>query len=252
MNIDPHQNAEIKLQEMAEAYVNFEILGTRVPIPYVLGYGRWQFHKTSGKGSVEEIRNELKRRAATQSVDLKTLSAGQIFKFMKENKIGIDCSGLAYHLLNAYIFELTHQPLSDFIVRFGGTLGQFEKKFLQYKRQRRINAATLTSDNNSREIPKAAEIRIGDMVRIRKDLDHILVIAKLNLSNNQRIITYVHSSSTKHTKKQGPHYGTIEITQPEKGLEFQNWTEMTKDGSNYGQAFFTPELGDSVRRLIYV
>lgn len=242
--------AEEALQQLAHEYVNFEITGKQVKIPYVLGYGRWQFWNSSGKGTPEMIRNELVSKAQYHDFDLHNATTFEIFDFMRTHRIGVDCSGLVYHLLDAYVQALLHKPLSSFLVRYNGNFGKIEKLLLSYKRYRRINAKTLTSPLNTTEVYAVKNIEIGDLIRISRERDHVLLVTKINRDQDGTItnVQYIHSSSV-HTQKRGPHYGEIVVLEPEKGLESQNWLETTKQNDNYGKEYFQPERGDSVRRL---
>ncbi len=236
--------AQQALQQLADEYVNFEIDGKRVRIPYILGHGRFQFWRTSGKGTPDTIRKEVRAMARREGFSLINATGIEITRFMRQHRIGIDCSGLAYHLLNAYCYQIYRQPLGRFLYRHHGILGVAEKAMLSYQRHRRINASTLTSSLNSTTVSRAQDIRIGDLVRMHGERDHVLVVTHVS----DTTITYIHSSS-KSTRKQGPHYGAITIIDPTLGLEHQQWHELTKDGKNYGQTFFRPTEGDSVRRL---
>jgi hypothetical protein len=246
------RHAETALQALAKEYTYFTVEEKRVPIPYVLGFGRWQFWKSSGKGSPTQIRNELIRTAKQQNFNLVNTSAQEISRFMKMHRIGIDCSGLAYHLLDTYFRTWLNRSVASIINRFPGQLGQLEKIILSPQRYRRINAATLTSPLNTILIPTAEDVQISDLISISsvEERDHILVVTKVenDYSNSGAKITYIHSSS-KSTQKQGPHYGEIRVTAPKMGLEHQQWMEKTKTGGNYGQDFYHPELGDGIRRL---
>lgn len=242
--------AEKKLQQTAKWYVNFEVEGKKVPIPYILGYGRWQFHRTSGKGSPQAIRDEVVTIARQKNFDLKRASEKEIYFFLKQNKIGIDCSGLAFHLLDAYTRERLQKPLATFLLRKPGIIGKIEKNVLSFQRHRRISAATLTSDLNSFTIPATKDIQIADLIRIHQDEDHVLIVTSVTKDEEGEVaeITYIHSSHLK-TRKQGPHYGTIQVHNPTLGLEAQQWLELTKAKRSYGETIFNPTLGDSIRRL---
>lgn len=242
--------AEQALQQLADQYINFEVAGKTVKIPYVLGFGRWQFWSTSGKGSPEMIRKALILEARFHDLDLEKATIFEIYDFMRLHRIGIDCSGLVYHVLDAYVQACLSKPLATFLVRYPGALGKLERALLRYKRYRRISAKTLTSPLNTIEVYAAKNIQIGDLIRISRERDHVLIVTRLTRDENDTItqIEYAHSSSV-NTQQRGPHYGYITVTDPEKGLEAQEWLENTKRNENYGKEFHRPDLGDSVRRL---
>lgn len=129
-----------------------------------------------GKGSVKEIALETVHLANLQNIKLLDFTSVQIYNFQKKNHLGIDCSGLACHLLNFY---------------FGTTLDV-----------RKTSANMLTSAPLSQLV---TDIKTGDLIR-QKDGKHVLfVIEKTN--NN---VLYVHSSP----KNRGVAYGQFDITKP--------------------------------------
>jgi len=244
------QRAEQALQQRADEYVNFQVAGKTVKIPYILGFGRWQFWNTSGKGSPEMIRKALLIETEFHDVNLEKADIFEIYDFMRAHRIGIDCSGLAYHVLDAYVRERLSKPLSTFLIRYPGIIGKIERILLSYKRFRRISAKTLTSPLNTTEVYAVKNMQIADLVRISRERDHVLVISRITRDENDTItqIEYVHSSSV-NTRMRGPHYGKIQIQDQNKGLEAQEWLEKTKTDDDYGKQFYRPDLGDSVRRL---
>lgn len=238
------------LVQLLDQYLNFQVAGKRVPIPYIRSRRPWQFWRTSGKGTPEAIRLELERIARRQAFDLEQSSPEEIRKFMQKNKIGIECSGLVYHLLDAFVRVEVGQPLRKFVKRFPGVLGEIEKWVLSPQRYRRINARTLTSGLNSVATRGIGEIRVGDMIRMSIDDpgDHVLLVVGVEREEGSiKQITYVHSSG-KHTRKRGPHLGTIKVVDPELGLEKQEWEEELEDGGSYSR-YFRPQMGDGVVRL---
>lgn len=237
------QQAETALKQLADQYVNFNIEGKKVPIPYILNKGRWRFWKSVGKGNPETIRRELYQQAEYEQFDLENASAFDIYSFMREKRIGIDCSGLAYHLLDSYLQAISSVRLKEVLIKKPGIIGSVEKTLLRFKRERRINVATLASELNSIAISTIDDIQVGDMIRLSKERDHVLIV----VNRSDSIIEYVHSSNM--TKKQGPHFATISLVNSNNGLEHQIWSESLKNGLNYGKEMYHPEIGDGVRRL---
>lgn len=137
-------------------------------------------------------------------------------------------------------------------MRFPGLVGQLEKILLSPKRVRRISADTLTNNLNTIQITKVKDIRVGDLIRLTHENwsgKHIAVI----VSVSQKKLIYAHSSdATNMTQAEGPHLGEIIITNPNKDLDQQKWLEKTRDGDNYGKRCYRSEIGDSVRRLLFI
>jgi cell wall-associated NlpC family hydrolase len=189
-----------------------------------------------GKGTPSEITQTTKLLAKEQNVDLQKLSSDQIRQFMTKNRLGVDCSGFIYYLLDQTFLQLHHNSL-DKIIK-----AKLTKNPLNPPRFR-CNADCLTNDPNTIPIifPKE-RIQSGDLIRIHQG-KHVAIIIKSNKSK----ITYAHSSGK--TATTGVHFGQINITQLKKDLSQQSWLELTPSGKNYGTLYFRPRKGDGIRRL---
>jgi hypothetical protein len=214
-----------KLKEEIEKYIG---------IPYsknVLKEGKiFQEKVLGGKGNWRQIREETLKAAKNQNIDLEKLTAKELYNFQKKNHIGIDCSGLVYHLLDVYDLLNGREGILNKTIGAGSQNGV-----------RRLSADLLTSTINSFHIDNYNEIQTGDMIRMDRG-NHILFVVE----PSENIIRYVHSSD--RTLTRGVHYGTIEIIDPTKSLKFQKWSDSTLNGQNYSELFY-PESGDGIYRL---
>jgi len=129
-----------------------------------------------GKGNAKEIALKTIELANQNKSKLIDLSPQQIYNFQKKNKIGIDCSGLACHLLNFY---------------FGTKLNV-----------RRTSANMLTSPPLSQKIT-LSKATSGDLIR-QKNGHHVLFI----IEKIEDKVIYVDSSK----KGRGVRYGEFEIS----------------------------------------
>jgi len=244
------------LRQIAEEYINFEVLGKRFSVPYAIshnptpayaGEGRTSAHANyGGKGTPAEIRQTLIRVAKQSKFSLDTSSADQIRDFMVKHGIGVDCSGFVYNVLDEYLRASGQPGLAGRIRRFPGLKGRADSLLFRSRAVRRASASTLTSDLNTTHIEKAAEIKPGDMLRLTHASwagNHIAIVVEVT----PKLITYAHSSV--YTPVTGTHFGQIKIVDKSLGLEKQRWLEQTSDGKNYGQDAFVPARGDAVRRL---
>lgn len=242
---------EAALLDQLNAYTSFQINGVEVPIPYYLSKERFRYWESSGKGSPEVIYVETLKKAQQQGVDLAHASQGEIYKFMQRNRIGVECSGFVYHLLDAYVYAERGTSLSQYLHRFPGIIGAIEKRLLSAKRERRINVRTLTSDINSREVENLQDIQIGDTIRMSGTVpgDHILIIVGLEHNEHDQLtrLTYAHSSG-KDTIKRGPHTAQILINDPNQPLKQQEWQEKRTNGTTMDTRF-REDWGDQIRRL---
>lgn len=243
--------AQKYLHETVNEYLNFTVAGKVVPIPYVLNRSRWNFWRTSGKGLPENIKSELERDAISKKFDLSIMTEFEIYDFMRKRRIGIECSGFVFHVLNAYLKALKEVRLEDVLLRYRGILGLIERRLLKFQRHHRINAKTLTSELNTKLVERVNQIKVGDLIRmsVKRSADHVLIVTDVMLDSFGHVnkIMYAHSSS-KTTKKRGPHIGEIIVTDDRLGVGDQNWLEESVNGLSYRQ-YFHPEKGDSVRRL---
>lgn len=148
-----------------------------------------------GKGTWQEIETQAK----ILNPDFDKLSLKHKYNFLKKHHLGIDCTGLAYHLL-AQLF-----PIKNF-----------------FPNVRHVSAADLTSKANSVRLLSYNQIRPGDLITTHHGHHVIFIIKKVG-----NLIHYVHSSD--HTATRGVHLSTITITDLKKPLIHQSWSETIPD-----------------------
>ena len=163
-----------------------------------------------GKGSAKEIAIKTVEIANEKNIKLLNFSEQEIYNFQKKNKIGIDCSGLACHLLN-YLFDLNLNV-------------------------RKTSADMLTSSPLSSPI-SFNEAQTGDLIRFNSGRHVIFIIEKIN-----NTVFYVHNSEL--TKIRHVHMGTVDIL----NNSLTNWSDETKTGKDYSE-IFNPPKGDGIFRI---
>lgn len=175
----------------------------------------------NGKGDSESIRAELEKLLFRHPLREKILSDPEKFrKFAKSHRLGIDCSGLVYRVL---------EKLVDMPRIFPGGIN-------------RTNAAALTSPKCCQKIEGRSTVRTGDLIRIQGGKHIALVI-----DNSKDKITYIHSSQ-RLTKIQGVHVGIINLVKRQDTLKAQ-FNEKTRSGENFGEKYFRQDYGDGFFRL---
>lgn len=252
------------LYQLANEYVNFEIEGKKVRIPYAIvsyaikkyGVGddihaatTGKFENYAGKGTPKQIREVLLSAARKEKFNVSKATSEEIYTFMESHGIGIDCSGFVYNILNGYLRKEKHKSLDTIILRYSGMLGKIERFVLKTNRVRRSNANTLTSNLNTVKIEKVKDMKPGDLIRLTHSDwkgKHIAIIVNVNKNY------VVYAMTSEYTKTKGSRFGKIKIIDPNKGLEVQRWEEVNKNGKNYGKDAFDPKRGDSVRRLKFL
>ncbi|MBI5358588.1 hypothetical protein HZB69_03130 [Candidatus Amesbacteria bacterium] len=188
----------------------------------------------SGKGTPKQIIHAIKLCAKKHGLDVINSTKTALSVFMKNNRIGIDCSGLAYHLsdrlnIEKYGFSLAKKFFPD-------------SKLPSWRNAWRCNAEFLTNIKNARPI-KVAHAKPGDLIRLNRG-KHIFFITVVSRS----ILTYVHSSSLT-SQLDGVHLGKIKIIDPNLGLDHQCWLEKTKEYKKYGHIYFDSSQGDGIYRF---
>ena len=239
--------AENIVYETALQYVECEVLGKKINIPYMINYSnRYCSPLTKGKAPIDEIIQEFETKIKQDKQQIALLSPNQIKQMMQSYGIGIDCSGFAYHILNSLVRQKTKKDLNRFLIRFPGMIGVVDKAMFKNKRYQKISAAVLTSDLNTIKINNTSDIRVGDLIRMTHqgyEGKHPLVVVKVTPTS----ILYAHSSE--YVETNGVHFGKILIHNVGRNLYQQEWSEKTTAGKNYGKDAFRVDLGDSVRRL---
>jgi len=215
-------------------FFNLEVIpGKKARVPY--WRNRFSHKKLrriqgpfGGKGTPSQIRRATLRKAEQTGVDLRKLTPAQIRAFMRQKRIGLDCSGFAFQILN--------------FLRPGFWAGLRKAPGTSNNPIIRFSAKALTSKENTIAVEKTVNIRPGDMIPMSffgKGIDHLLVVVE----NNGREIVYAHSSS--RTTNNGPHLGKIKITNPKLKIKSQKWLEKTKNGNDLSRYM----VGDDLRRV---
>lgn len=245
---------------LADEYIHLQIAGKEISVPYSIskeGESRAigelssagvtdRFANYGGKGTPLQIKELVLDAAKKENFDLHKATSEEIVQFMIKQGIGVDCSGFVYYILDQYLRKEKHKTLDTIILRFSGILGKIERFLLQKNRVRRSSAATLTSDLNTIKIEKVKDMKPGDLIRLTHSDwkgKHIMIIIDINKTE------ILYAMTSQYTKIQGARFGKIKIKDNNKGLEAQEWLEVTKKGVNYGKDAFDPSRGDSVKRL---
>ncbi len=213
---------ETSLSGFLKKFFDFRVVGKKVIIPY------WRnklekkiFGPCGGKGTPEEIKKAVFEAAKQAKLDLKAMTGEEIYLFMKKKRIGLDCSGFAYQLLNFLDYQKGGDGLENTVVGVNG-MGI-----------RKTNADSLTNEVNSLPVADYQQVKIGDLIRTVGG-KHVLLI--VDIGRDQ--ITYAHIGQ--ETSRLGPHLAKIIIADPTKGIEAQKWEEKIS---------FDPGVGDGIKRL---
>lgn len=233
---DCNENIHQKILEFIQQYEELNINGVVINCPYwmnKLADGKVILRGfANGKGSAKEIREELIKRLHNLSSGLKfELTPENLRKFARRERIGIDCSGLAYRILDELLnLSFRNTKFKNLDNVFDGGINK-------------TNVKRLTSPQYSKEITNIKDFKLGDMIKLWGG-KHIAIIIR----NDKKEILYAHSSRFS-TKVQGVHTSIIQIIEVNNSLSAQKWIEETRSGENFGKKRFDAEKGDGVFRL---
>jgi len=151
-------------------------------IPYFINTPQNPYQKLNaqvGKGNRQQIKKYSQRVAQKENINFDTLTPLQRYRFQKKHHIGIDCSGLAYHLVVDFLYKTKYnQSIRPHLVGTQNKDGP-----------RKISAHLLTSPPNATPVTDRQKTQIGDLLRTNKG-KHVLIIYK----KTKNKIYYIHSS----------------------------------------------------------
>jgi len=226
------------LQDLFYRYTHLPLGGQKIVCPYwINNLKAGVFGPYGGKGTPREIVEATKTEAEKIGLDLSKLSKEEILAFMKSKRIGMDCSGFVFWMLDALDREKGGDGIAKDILSSSRLLPS------------RANVATLTNEGAVSAV-ELKDVRVGDMIRLDKG-KHVAIVMKVVRDMGEmgkvREIEYAHSSA--RTKILGVHAEKIKIKDQTRGLEKQQWNDIAYEGKNYGEANCFPLAGDGLKRL---
>lgn len=187
------------------------VYGKQIPTPYRINIPPDPHPRRQGKSSPQDILKQLKIDALEQGFSLKSASVDQIHQFMIQNKLGIDCSGFAYRMLDYLFLKLCGKRLKSAI---GSHVGN-------------TNVQKLTSMELSEKIEDVLMVRPGDLVKLNshKPIPHLFVV----LESVKGIIKYVHSGNG-GTGTSQVQAGEFRVDSIQQDLPYYTFDQNTGDG----------------------
>ncbi|MEO8637652.1 MAG: hypothetical protein ABI430_01990 [Candidatus Taylorbacteria bacterium] len=242
-----------------EDYLHLPFPNKNVSCPYYnnkRGSVRAGLRVLVGKGTAHEIAEEIKLISMKEKIDLSHMSDEGLTKMLVEHKIGIDCSGLAYQILNAESISESFGPLKSHL-KFPYAKNIVRRLLSRMRPIENTGVRSFAHENNSREI-EFARAQPGDYIVLlctgkEKTYNHILVIYQTDYEEEiLKAIHYVHSFAwpTDGRYAHGVRKGAITITDPVNPLADQLWTEQGKTGKeNFTHEKAREAMYVSLRRL---
>ena len=226
--------------QIIHEYLSLPIGNVSAPCPYYNNRRqkiRGALRALVGKGSVEDIIEEVTILSLKEKISLKTFDVSTASRFLIDHHIGIDCAGLVYYILNAELLarkkKSLHASLLHPTVR--GVIRQF---LIRLRTVENTNVATFANEKNSVKV-HLDDITPSDIITMEKtgihhDRDHILLIHEVTYENAlPHIIHYTHAFqwTTDGPYGHGVCQGTIEIVDRQTSLLEQRWLEKEKKGA---------------------
>lgn len=229
-----------------DAYGHIRVGETSVACPYINNkrHGlRGALPVQVGKGSPADIEDEIRTLTVQKKIDLSGITTDQALAFLIEHHLGVECSGFVYHVLDAVSREEYGRPLAARLT-FSGTW--LRKQIALLRPATNVNVQLLASDQNSAPV-QLNNAQPGDLIIMldsgqHNDVrDHVLLVTSVEKDAEGTItsLTYHHSLqwSNDGPLHHGVRSGTIEITDVNKPLVNQTWTEQTKTNSNGNETY---------------
>jgi len=241
--------------EVIKNYLHLPFSGQNISCPYFNNRRarlRGGLRALIGKGSPEDIVEEATIISLREKINFNKLTDEELKKFLIDKKIGIDCSGLVYHILDA---ELKAKGLGNLqkILKRPWFKNPIRKLLIKLRPIENTGVGTFNHEVNSFEV-KLSEIQPGDLIiiigaGIKQDYNHILLVSSVIARSpqddeaipnkngiatprssevrNDTVIQYCHSFQYPNDGQynHGVRQETITITDPNKNLLEQSWSE---------------------------
>lgn len=233
--------------KVVQGYMKLKFNGTVVRTPYYRNVERVRAELRSliGKGTPEEIVEDVLIFSKLRGFNLRRATPDEIRRFMEKEGIGIDCSGFVAHVYDGWLRAVNKGSIRSNLLWPKRTL--YRKVITILRPIENISSELLTGELNCTTI-EIEDTLPGDLIRLKgaKQGDHVVLISTVTLEEDgtPREIDYVHSS---------PHYGNdngvkkgkIRITNPDRGLEYQEWLEKDPNGRCITKEGYLRELSDN-------
>lgn len=246
-----------KARKIVDQYLSLPI-GTGPSCPYFNNRrkkARGALRVLVGKGSPREIAEECEIQAVQSRVKASSLPIDKLKKFLVEKNLGVDCSGFAYHVLNAMSHEITGKSLRKHL--FIQRNGFFGPLISRIRPAENVNVLGLSHAKNS-EVVNAMDARPGDIIVFlgtgkEKTYNHILVVSSVERGEKGVTLTYAHSYAWPSDGEYG--HGVREGTISLSGDDILNgtWIENGETGkNNYTRESAQDAEHVSVRRMKFL
>lgn len=224
-------------------YKNFTVGGGVCSVPYYNNRHlklRAGLKVLVGKGSPQDIADEIENIAALEKINLKALDSSTLKKLLVDKGLGIDCSGFAYYVLNEESKAKNRGELKKYLY-FPNSSNIIQKIRTKIQPIKNAGVAVFADNKNSHRIV-VKDVEPGDFITMvggpdGGERDHILVINQVDYTDSKPSkIHYTHAIAWPADGEYGHgiREGVIDIIDPAKLVTEAIWTEAEKTGEeNY-------------------
>ena len=241
-----------------DQYLHFKVGTGSCSVPYFNNKtikARAALRSVSGKGSPQEITEEVQAILIKDHVDLITVTGEALKKVLTDNNIGIDCSAFAYYILDTE----AHAQGKDSIkkgIHFAGATGLVGKIRCSLRPIENFDVLTF-ADNKNSSVVTLKDVRPGDVITMingpeEDERNHILVVHQVEGTNSTPTkIYYSHAVAYPEDGVYGTgiKQGVIEIVKAEGSLAEQTWIENGNAGSQNRLFIRATKSQTELRRL---
>ncbi len=173
------------------------------------GVKKWGLSVFSGKGSPQDIEEELKIIEKLEGVTFGVMSPEDVEFVMRKYRLGVDCAGFIAHVMDAWMKESTGRPLVRHLVPYGGFL---QRIFWRFRPFTHMSVRALISEANS--FPSTlSEVLPGDLMVFLGEIDHAAIVVSVKREEGRPIeVSYAHSAYEKGDGKIKTGVFTVENT----------------------------------------
>ena len=219
-----------EVKKLIKNYFNLKIANKSIKTPYYINekHGRrGGLRSLVGKGTPTEIEEEVKIFAKLRSFCLEEANEEEIREFMKEEGIGVECSGFVSNILDKWL-KCTKQGSLYSNIKFENK-NIFDAIIKYIRPVQNISADLLTNKNNTIPV-ELKDVQAGDLIRFKglKTGHHIAIITEVKKKSKGKMVKYLHSTAH-YEKDNGVKKGEILVKDESRDLGEQEWKEVDEN-----------------------
>ncbi len=244
--------------KVIDSYTHFKVGAAVSSVPYFNNKTirrRGALPVFGGKGTAHDLSEEVTILIVKNHIDANSLADESLKQLMVDNNLGIECSGLAYRILEAENAARGFGSLARHI-SFVNCHGLWGAVRARLRPALNCDVATFAASANSRPVPLSG-VAPGDLITMTNDQeeserDHILVVHEVSHEENgATTLHYTHAARYPEDGlySHGLKQGMITVRTTDQSLTTALWNENGKDGEENRLYRRAQKSKTEVRRL---